>query len=88
MQFNLLMIALICVPWMLLVKPILLWMKMPKHPEESPYTPNELDEHLVNEDNEEDLPPAKAPPAPAASHSHDEHEDISEIAVHQIIETI
>lgn len=29
MQKNLLMIAVLCVPWMLLIKPILLWIKMP-----------------------------------------------------------
>lgn len=32
MQKNLLMIAVLCVPWMLLIKPILLWIKMPASP--------------------------------------------------------
>ena len=32
MQYNLLMVSLICVPWMLLIKPVLLWMKMPASP--------------------------------------------------------
>ncbi len=42
LQYNLLMLSLICVPWMLLFKPFLLWMKMPKHPEHH-QEPNELD---------------------------------------------
>ena len=32
MQYYLLMTAVACVPWMLLIKPILLWMKMPASP--------------------------------------------------------
>lgn len=53
-QYYLLMLSLICVPWMLIFKPLLLWMKMPKHAEhsDSHQEPQELDENLVAEDNE------------------------------------
>lgn len=70
LQYNLLMISLICVPWMLLFKPFLLWMKMPKHSEHH-QEPNELDENLVNEDNEDEITPNKTPTEVAPSGHHE-----------------
>ena len=52
MQFWLLMIAVICVPWMLIFKPIILWTKMPSHPKKVPAHSNEEDHYEGDEDRQ------------------------------------
>lgn len=83
LQYNLLMLSLICVPWMLIFKPLIIWCRMPRA---APHE-HDLGHSLHDQLNDEaDRPQAKQAPKPHPG-GHDEH-DISEIAVHQIIETI
>ena len=90
MQYYLLMTSLICVPWMLIFKPLILWMRMPAHKPAAPVH-NDLDENLVSEEGEnEDVAPRLSESSKSETGSgsaHEEH-DISEIAVNKIIETI
>jgi len=103
LQFILLIIALICVPLMLLPKPLILLMKNSMSGSESSghQALNEDDGHsqpLIDkndEENKHEIPknkldieiPKKKPAASAGGHGHGEF-DFGEIFVHQIIETI
>ena len=94
------MIAVLCVPWMLLIKPILLWCKMPASPARvSVHSHHSGSEEEENEEGldtplnmDDELEEAKVTPDKNHGHAqggaHHEEHDISEIAVHQIIETI
>jgi len=69
---------------MLIFKPLILWWRMPKvvvHEKEV------IDENIEEPLNEDKKPVEKTPVRSKEQHG-DEHDDISEIAVHQIIETI
>lgn len=51
LQYNLLILALICVPWMLIFKPIIIWARMPSSPaHEKRDVEDSLNEHLEDED--------------------------------------
>ena len=51
MQFTLLTIAVICVPWMLIFKPLILWSRMPSQPSKAPvHSPS----HSSHSDDGED----------------------------------
>ena len=52
LQFWLLMIAVICVPWMLLIKPFIIWTRMPSH---STRVPAHSRSHGSHSDDERDL---------------------------------
>jgi V-type H+-transporting ATPase subunit a len=70
---------------MLIFKPLIIWARMPSsvHAHEKHDVEDSLNEHLEDEDH----PPVKQVEKAKGGHGgHDE--DISEIAVHQIIETI
>lgn len=87
------MLYLICIPWMLIPKPLILWLTSPSHKSEAHQQEHnggydEVDGslrdslHQVKEMNE------LKTRASSLKKLGDEEHDISEIAVHQIIETI
>lgn len=90
LQYYLLITALLCVPWMLIFKPLILWCKMPAAPAHEKHEKYDIDEHLSENQVSHKLI-AKEEKTDVEEHNnhgnHEEH-DISEIAVHQIIETI
>jgi V-type H+-transporting ATPase subunit a len=74
-QIVLLIVAFLCVPTMLLVKPLVL-----KYTHKSSYS-------VLHEEDEENAIVAAAP-AGGHGHGHGEHFDFGEVFIHQIIETI
>lgn len=94
LQYVLLVISLICVPMMLIPKPLIIWLQTPKKETPKYHAPH-VHSDIIDEDgtlnqklnvgSDDDV--VVAPHHGAAHAAHEEH-DISEIAVHQIIETI
>lgn len=76
--------SLICVPWMLIFKPLILWCRMPKSHQNKAHEVDKVEELASNLE----MLNKKAFEEPSNDHDNHEEHDISEIAVHQIIETI
>ena len=89
-QTILLLAALLCVPWMLVVKPYILKkqndLKMQFHNEINDYETSNNDHHVVNIEN------SNGPKAAVSGGGHDDHSDkpfeLGEIIIHQSINTI
>lgn len=85
LQKFLVLVAVICIPWMLLAKPIMI-MRARKNPTHQP-----MPVPVENGDTENGMTMAEAPPANGHGGGvggHDDNEEMSEIFIHQGIHTI
>lgn len=84
LQKFLVLVAVVCIPWMLLAKPIMI-MRQRKNPTHQP-----MPVPLENGDTENGMTMAEggAPAANGGHDDHDENEEMSEIFIHQGIHTI
>ncbi|KAF8520194.1 H+-ATPase subunit [Hysterangium stoloniferum] len=83
LQIILLLLAMVCVPWMLCVKPYMAWKEMKAH-EAQGYGRVELRDDTRLQDEEE----ADSPVIAEQVDDDDEHHDFSEVVIHQVIHTI
>jgi len=76
-QTILVLLALVAIPWMMVPKPLFLYLQHKA-------SATEVSHHAEEESEDDD---SKKPGAPQHAHGHEEF-DISEIAIHQVLETI
>jgi len=89
LQVFLLLLAMVCVPWMLCMKPYLMWRDMKKIKEQGYSAVHDYEDGNGRHSNglaEEE----RADPAEVIQDGkeHDEHDDFSEVIIHQVIHTI
>ncbi len=82
-QTVLLLLALVCVPWMLCTKPYLLWKESKKY---SGF--QAVGNHDVDDDEAEDAGETSGGGGGGGGHGHGEEFELGEVAIHQVIHVI
>lgn len=81
--------SLICVPWMLIFKPLIIWWRMPSSKvERNSFDDGSLHDELHGHNQDKLQKIVDKTNDHSKQHANHEEHDISQIAVHQIIETI